>query len=214
MTTERFPKTVAAVSEAEKLEQKRTAAHFLIGDALIEECGPPGERGVNTGVFDKLRECAKELERLGYRRYSVDHLRDIRAVAAKFPDGERSPSVDWCLYLEAGDPQTLRAAERRAKAEGVALTMRFIAGFKKLRARREDCAESSESCRTISDAARDFRKFASDARDLADDALHAIEQFRQNPATVHTLVDAADSVIAAWQSTRAALIEERPLLLN
>ena len=54
----KFPGVVAAVREAERCIWK-------IGDALIEECGPPGEHGVNTGVLDKLRECARELRLLG-----------------------------------------------------------------------------------------------------------------------------------------------------
>ena len=108
----KFPEVVAAVREAEKCLWK-------IGDALIKECGPPGDHGVNTGALDKLDQCARELQRLGFETYSRDHLRDLRRTAANFPDGDRSPSVPFTVHLEAGDPATLKAAMEAAARDGV-----------------------------------------------------------------------------------------------
>ena len=100
----KFPEVVAAVREAEKCKWK-------IGDALIKECGRPGDHGVNTGSFDKLDQCARELRRLGLETYSLDYLRDLRRTAAKFSDGDRSPSVDFTLYSEAGDPANFESSD-------------------------------------------------------------------------------------------------------
>ena len=47
----RFPEVVAAVRAAEDCPWK-------VGDALIKECGWPGEHGVNTGALDKLEASA------------------------------------------------------------------------------------------------------------------------------------------------------------
>ena len=88
---------MAAVRAAEKCLWK-------IGDALIKECGPPGDHGVNTGALDKLEQCARELRRLGLETYSLDYLRELRRTAANFPDGDRSPSVPLTVHSEAGDP--------------------------------------------------------------------------------------------------------------
>ena len=94
---------MAAFRDAEKCLWK-------IGDALIEECGPPGDHGVNTGALDKLDQCARELRRLGFET-SREYLRDLRRTAANFPDGVRSPSVPFTVHLEAGDPATLKARD-------------------------------------------------------------------------------------------------------
>ena len=99
----KFPEVVAAVRAAEKCLWK-------IGDALIKECGPPGDHGVNTGALDKLDQCARELRRLGLET-SREYLRELRRTAANFPDGDRSPSVPFTVHSEAGDPATLKACD-------------------------------------------------------------------------------------------------------
>ena len=88
----KFPEVVAAVRAVEERPWK-------IGDALIKECGRPGEHGVNTGVYAKIRQCSHELRRLNLKGYCFDHLRELWRTAANFPDGERSPSVDFSSLL-------------------------------------------------------------------------------------------------------------------
>ena len=84
-------------------------------DALIEECGPPGNHGVNTGALDKLDQCGRELRRLGFET-SREYLRDLRRTAANFPDGVRTPSVPFTVHLEAGDPASSESSDRSGDA--------------------------------------------------------------------------------------------------
>jgi hypothetical protein len=74
----KFPRTVAAIEAAETAIKKADGCLWSIGDALIEECGLPGPRGVNTGAHSKLNNVARELKRLGYEGYSLVYLRKLR----------------------------------------------------------------------------------------------------------------------------------------
>ena len=153
----KFPEVVAAVREAEKCLWK-------IGDALIKECGPPGDHGVNTGALDKLEQCARELRRLGFETYSLDHLRDLRRTAANFSDGDRSPSASWTVHSEAGDPATLKAAMEAAAREGSPFTVTFVKDFKKRQRQGEEHAEDPQSAKTL--AMRAFDRALANLLDL------------------------------------------------
>ena len=115
----KFPEVVAAVRAAERCLWK-------IGDALIKECGPPGEPWRQYRRFRQAEQCARELQRLGLETYSLDHLRDLRRTAANFSDGDRSPSASWTVHSEAGDPATLKAAMEAAARERLWLTVEFV----------------------------------------------------------------------------------------
>ena len=162
----KFPEVVAAVREAEKCLWK-------IGDALIKECGLPGDHGVNTGALDKLEQCARELRRLGLETYSLDHLRDLRRTAANFSDGDRSPSVSWTVHSEAGDPATLKAAMEAATREGVRFTVTYVKDFKKRQRQGEEHAEDPQSAKTL--AMREFDRALADLLDLGVPATEVME---------------------------------------
>ena len=137
----KFPEVVAAVRVVEERPWK-------IGDALIKECGRPGgEHGVNTGVYAKIRQCSHELRRLNLKGYCFDHLRELWRTAANFPDGERSPSVDFSLYSEAGDPGTLKLAMEAADRKGIGITVKYIKHFKKLRGREKSTSKTDKAPR-------------------------------------------------------------------
>ena len=138
----KFPEVVAAVRAAEECPWK-------IGDALIKECGRPGDHGVNTGAFDKLEQCARELRRLRLETYSLDHFRDMRRTAANFSDGDRSPSASWTVHSEAGDPATLKAAMEAATREGVKCTVDYVKDFKKRQRQGEERAQDPQSTKTL-----------------------------------------------------------------
>ena len=188
--TGNFPLTVAAIRRAAELEKKHSAAQFAIGDALIAECGPPGDVGPNNGALAKLKRCAAELKALGFD-YSIDHLQDLRTTAASFPDGDRSPSISWTAHSVAGDPKTLQAALRKAKSDGVPLTVSFVETFKKRKERGDAVGDLSPS-----DAERRFRELCADVRDLAKDAMYCRRMARANDAD---LMREAQAAANAWR---------------
>jgi hypothetical protein len=112
-----FPKTLAAARELLKAEVSLCALHWAWGDALIEECGPPGENGVRSRVYGRIEDAHKALKQEGVRAYSLAHLRDLRRLAAAFPAADRSSAASWTVHREAGDPQTRpQPRKRRASA--------------------------------------------------------------------------------------------------
>jgi hypothetical protein len=100
MTNDSFAKTIAAA-----LTKQRT--NMELGDALIEECGPPGETGIMNGSIARL-ECARlALEEAGIE-YATNSLRMYRDVASVFPPALRYPQITWSLYkIFQGYPQLL-----------------------------------------------------------------------------------------------------------
>lgn len=126
-----FPKTITAVRTFEDAKKAADAAskeadvlQWAIGDALIEECGPPGPDGVNTGSSHLLKKAAAKLNELGFRHYSYDHLRKLRSIADHFPAGVRTPA-SWSVYAVAGDPKTFRMIKEQADRDDVPLTVKF-----------------------------------------------------------------------------------------
>ena len=116
----RFPKTIAAGTAIER-------SMWTLGDALVEECGPPSQRGEHTGSDNQLLEVQAELKAAGCE-YSFNYLRDIRRTAANFPNEERSAfgALPFSYFLIAGTPENLRSVREKAKANHVELSARFI----------------------------------------------------------------------------------------
>jgi hypothetical protein len=116
-----FPKTIAAAMAIER-------STWTLGDALVEECGPPSEPGKRTGSDDKIEEARAALEAAGYE-YSFDYLRNVRRTAANFPPGERSPdgeALPFSYFQIARTPENLQIARKKAKDAGVKLSAQFI----------------------------------------------------------------------------------------
>lgn len=123
-----FTKTIDAARQLRDAEGQHWTAQWALGDALIEECGPPGEPGVHTGSDDLLRKAQSALKRAGFD-YGFEHLREIRRVAAAFSAGDRSPAASWTVHAAAGDPDTLKGAQKQAEREGAMLTASFVKRF-------------------------------------------------------------------------------------
>lgn len=141
-----FPKTIAAVKAREGAIFAVEDCLWRIGDALIEECGPPGEHGVNTGSNDKLEQCAKELAEAGFKRYGLDMLVKLRRTAAAFPDVKRLTSVSWSVHDIAGDDETLLAAQEfAAEKDGAKLTVNFVKKFIEERDAKEAAKDREEN---------------------------------------------------------------------
>jgi len=102
MKLTKFPRTLAAVKKGE-------TSTWAIGDALIEECGPPSEHGVNDGSRPKLEAARQYLENNGGYEYSLSHLIGLRDTAFNFRSFERNSNLSYHVHRVAGTPEMLNA---------------------------------------------------------------------------------------------------------
>jgi hypothetical protein len=80
---EQFPKTLEAFRQHKDAEGKVEGALWLIGEALIEECGPPGPDGVNNGSGSKIEAARKFLKQEGMEDEADRAVRDCRKNIAE-----------------------------------------------------------------------------------------------------------------------------------
>ncbi len=100
MQTE-FPLTLAAAKDAEK-------SQWAIGDALVAECGPPGDDHANNGSGRRIAAAAEFLAANGLD-LSVSYLRRLRQVAFAFADVRSRTCVSWDAHEAAGTPKILES---------------------------------------------------------------------------------------------------------
>ena len=212
-----FPRIVDLVHKAEAAAQEADGWHWRIGDALIAECGPPGARGVNTGAGGKLKTVASELKRLGHERYSLVYLRKLRNSAARFPDDKRLSSVPWSTHLEAGDPETLEAAQKEANRQKVQLTGPYVKKFKRQRRREEDRKPHSKGSSQTGTAGasctaeEDFLTHAAEAREHADYAKERIRPYLDRLSRTEELIKAARAARLACEEIESMLRQSEHL---
>jgi hypothetical protein len=131
-----FKKTIAAV-------QKRERCNWEIGDALIDECGPPSEHGVQDGSHAALKAAAAAIEAAKVEGYTANYLARLRIVSFNFPKRVRRPnSLSWEVHASAGTPEMLdvivEAAGKKPVTQTVARTMRKAIDEQQDRKRRRD----------------------------------------------------------------------------
>lgn len=119
MTKLKYPKSVAAV----RADQK---SQWMIGDALLAECGPPSEQGVQDGSFERLDEAAREIaEQCGDEKtYDIKSLSKLRSVSYNFPESARR-ALSWSIHEEAGHPQALNKIIKAA-SKGQPITRDYM----------------------------------------------------------------------------------------
>ncbi len=99
MQTE-FPLTLAA-TDVQKDQ-------WAIGDALVAECGPPGDDHANNGSGRKIAAAAEFLAANGLD-LSASYLRRLRQVAFAFADVRSRTCVSWDAHEAAGTPKILES---------------------------------------------------------------------------------------------------------
>jgi hypothetical protein len=127
------PLTFAAMKRAEK-------SQWAIGDALLEEIGPPRAGKSQERAF---ADCAAELEDAGIS-YSQAYLRALRNIAHKFDLDDRT-GLGVRVAMEAGTPAVLAKAEALAEEEGAQVTKRFVAMVRKASQKQERRAKARSS---------------------------------------------------------------------
>jgi flagellar biosynthesis GTPase FlhF len=109
----KFPHTLAAAKDAEK-------SQWAIGDALVEECGPPGDDHANNGGSKRIAAAAKFLGTNGLE-YSESYLRRLRQVAFAFSDVRTRTSASWNAHEAARTPKIIDSI-LKGLPEGTKLT--------------------------------------------------------------------------------------------
>jgi hypothetical protein len=180
-----FPKTLAAGIAYRDAEDKVAEYAWVLGDALLEECGHPGASGVRTGSDSKLSRAAKLLKQNNVD-YSFAHLRNLRHVANDFAAEDRSSAVSWTVHRVAGDPETLRAIQEDARKNRGKLTVAYVKKFLKReqheRQKRAEQERRKDSKGPRSDPERESATLkllenAAQARELGIDALKAVKKY-------------------------------------
>ena len=103
----KFPKILAAARQIE-LDQ------WQLGEALIEECGPPASAGGFHGGFaaqnqdDSLLCEASEFLRGYGLEYSQPYLSLLRSTAFNFKGRDRKSNLSWSVHKEAKTADNLR----------------------------------------------------------------------------------------------------------
>lgn len=96
-----FPKTLEAALSCE-------ASQWVLGDALLKECGPPSDSSANNGSTALLND-AREMLLANGIEYAVVTLRKMRDLSHAFPPDKRLSGVSWSVHLAYQEfPRLLR----------------------------------------------------------------------------------------------------------
>ena len=128
----KFPLTVKAA-------KKSDGDQWALGDALIAECGPPPENGVNDGSYALMLEAEKELWDAGLE-YTPSGLANIRATAHAFKaSSSRRAGISLHAHPAPGSPEYLDVIVAGAP-KGTRITQHYIEAIRKTQ-RRENIRE-------------------------------------------------------------------------
>jgi hypothetical protein len=210
----KYPNTIAAIKSAER-------SQWEIGDALLEECGPPSDQGIQDGSREKLAEAYEEIkEQLGDdESWSIRYLAQLRQVAFSFPERCRR-HLSWRTHLEAGDPDILDEIIKSAPAR-TKITRDYVNNImqqkrgkeksrskekgSKQRSNKKSSAKKKEDSILIAEA--NFIAQASEASSHAKETLAIIEPFipRLPEDAVAAMTELALEVANCWTEIANAI---------
>jgi hypothetical protein len=206
-----YPKTFAAAKRAEK-------SQWAIGDALLEEIGPPRAGKAQESQF---AECARELSTAGMP-YGTAYLRELRNIAYKFNPASRDAGLTARNAMGAGTPKVFEKARELAEAEGKPLTQRFIEKVaKSTRSMDRKSTRTAKTMPTPKPVKRAHERPVSEIRHhsdvlaltaLAGDAAKSGKTFVQKIAGFdltdderEELVESIDRTLKVWTAARDAV---------
>jgi hypothetical protein len=138
----KYPKVHAMVVQIEEAESRIDNMQWLMGDVLLEECGPPPNGPRSDGSYDKLKECAAELEATGHPKFSTNYIARLREVAHTNPPKKRIETVSWSAHQEADDPDFLAAVVKEAKKRGEAVTQDYVRAVRRTHFRQVEAQQA------------------------------------------------------------------------
>jgi hypothetical protein len=101
-----------------------------LGDALLAECGPPPENGVNDGSYALMLEVEKELLNEGFE-YTPSSLSTIRSTAYSFRAlSTRKAGISFHTHRAAGSPEYLDAIIA-GSPKGTRITQPYVEAIRK-----------------------------------------------------------------------------------
>jgi len=122
----RFPNVLAAAERRQRhLDDVNGKDLWALGEALIKDCGKPGDDRTHNGSHGRIEAAAKELAAKGFD-YNLNTLVNIRETAFAFPSVRRITDVAFWTHSAAGSPDLLDAATKLARREGVSVTAAFV----------------------------------------------------------------------------------------
>jgi hypothetical protein len=98
--------------------KKSDTSFWEISDALVAECGPPGDN-------ELLRAASAHLFEHGGYEYDVPTLSALRRTAYAFPPADRRHELSWSTHRAAGSPEMLAVIIAGAPA-GTKITPRYV----------------------------------------------------------------------------------------
>jgi hypothetical protein len=201
----RFPQTINAALALEAAGNVLWDAQWALGDALVDECGSPGEHGVNTGALKKVEKVLRQHQ----LDYSYRRLEQFRSTAFKFQDRRRLRSVSFDAHLVASDPDTLAKAQAQSKKDKVKLSVRYVTRF--VRRQKDELNDKNrrnngklngrpKADHRREDAIEAFDKTAAEATERARYAVKMIRPYLGGLSANERQerIKSAGRVIAAW----------------
>lgn len=178
-----FPKSVRAYREYLSSTKEKDQKRWKLGDALLEECGPPSEQGIRDGSREKLQQAHEEIvencPEAEYEELSVKYLARLREASYDFPLKARHAGLSWSAHEEAGDSDTLNALLKRDQK----LTQRKVRNYMQKKRLRDKVNKNfprpkpSEKDKKKKQNGLDMIVLVSQASVLAGEAQEAAEKF-------------------------------------
>ena len=224
-----FPNVVAAVEVREQRLSKTAGSDlWAIGDALMKDISRTAPCGDgNDGSREEIEKCSKELEKLGYKSYTISWLARILATAEAFPKSKRKENVPFSAHQVSGNPEILDWIEKSAGNNKVTddLAKDMVSLWKerlktkqpkgeKLPAKKDMPAPSKDDIPVVAKElsllrfGREAKKLAAEASRLAREAIDEIDgvMLDVNPSFIavatETALEAAKSLenaATAWR---------------
>jgi hypothetical protein len=179
----KFPKTIAACRHTE-------VSLWDIGDALLEEVGPPPSH--KDGSYAAMSEVVEELEDAGLdtERFCISYLAQIRLVAYNFPTSKRRARLSFSVHWEAKNPETLEQIVANAGQRKISKRfVRQVVQRQREKAERQHQAELERN-RTKKAVARDRLRDAEEAKRKArtqaerEEALREVQAAREQVRSI------------------------------
>lgn len=189
-----FPKTFAAAKRAQRTQ-------WAIGDALLEEIGPPRRGRVQE---DQFSACARELGEAGMP-YSAKYLGELRNIAHYFVASTRDAALTMSVAKAAGTPAILERAREVADEAGENVTARFVH-----RVRQTNRIQPTATDLRRRTAVTGVRVLVARALKDAQECTQRLEREQLTASERTKLKAEIDEVLAAWRSARTAVGKSLP----